>query len=57
MEETEEEIMLQIQDTLVSLDLAEVFFAATLKSVRANAASRAMRVRRSRRRNAMKSTV
>ena len=30
MEETEETIMLQIQDTLVSLDLAEQFFCCDL---------------------------
>ena len=31
MEETTEEIMLQIQDTLVSLDLAEVFFCGDIE--------------------------
>ena len=42
MTETEEEIMLQIQNTLVSLDLAERFFVAISMHATENAASKEM---------------
>ena len=54
MEETTEEIMLQIQDTLVSLDLAEVFFCCDIEKCKGECCIEGDAARRLPRRNAMR---